>query len=68
MAEARGYPAYLVIRSIEDRAEVKRIGVSSLSERHVERVMRGLLINMDTGRFFIDESEVDKAREESGEG
>jgi hypothetical protein len=58
------YPAYLVIRRLDDRSEVKRIGVSHLDDRYVGKVMSGLLRNMNTDDYFIDDTEVDKAVEE----
>jgi len=48
--------ADLVIRDF-DRKEVKRIPMDNCSPRHVERVMRGALINMNTDKYFIDDSE-----------
>ncbi len=58
------YPAYLVVRRLDDRSEVKRIGVSHLDDRYVGKVMSGLLRNMNKDKFFIDDTEVDKAIEE----
>jgi hypothetical protein len=46
----------LIVRRIDDRSEVSRIPVENPSERKVERVMMGMLRNMDTERFFIDDS------------
>jgi hypothetical protein len=54
--------ADLVVRRFGDRSEVSRIPLHNLSENHVDRVMSGMLINMDTDNYFIDDSEVDKAR------
>ena len=57
------YKAYLIVRRLSDRQEVDRVGLTSLGERHVEKVMRGMLRNMDTDRYYIDDSEADAARE-----
>jgi hypothetical protein len=61
------YKAYLRVRSLATREIVHNVGLTSLNERRVERVMLGLLRNMDTNRFFVDASEVDEAREKEGE-
>lgn len=55
------YKAYLIVRDLNTREEIDRIGLTNLGENHVERVMRGMLINMGDG-FYIDDSEVDAAR------
>lgn len=62
MAE-KEYPAYLVVRRLGTDEEIERIGVSYLNEYYVDRVMTGILINMNKDEFFIDDSEVDAARE-----
>ena len=54
--------AELVVRRFDDRSEVGRIVLRSLSHGHVEKVMMGLLRNMGED-YFIDDSEVDAARE-----
>jgi len=56
------YKAYLVIRELGTDAEVHRVGVSSLDTRSVECVMLGMLRKMRDG-LYIDDSEVDAARE-----
>ena len=53
----------LVIREIVSRKEVHRVHLANVSERHVEKTMRGILRQMDTDRFFVDDSEADIARE-----
>ena len=53
------YLAYLRVRRIDNNECVHSVGLSKLNDQHVERVMLGLLRNMDTDKFFIDESEVD---------
>jgi len=55
----------LVIRELITHKEVHRVPLNSLNERHVERVMFGILRNMDTNNYFIDDSEVDRARKET---
>lgn len=57
------YKAYLRVRSLATQEIVSNIGLTNLNARRVERVMRGLLRNMNTERFFVDDSEVDAARE-----
>lgn len=57
------YPAYLRIRKLDASREIiHSVGVSDLSENYVEKVMCGMVRNMDVVRFFIDDSEVDAAR------
>lgn len=56
------YLAYLVVRTY-DGAEVGRVGVTSLSERYVERVMSGMLRQMRDD-CYVDDSEVENARED----
>jgi hypothetical protein len=55
------YLAYLVVRTY-DGEEVRRVGVTSLGERYVELVMRGMLRNMHDD-CYVDDSEVENARE-----
>lgn len=56
--------ADLVIRR-SDGTEIKRIHLPSISDRYVERVMMGMLMNMGED-FYIDDSEVDAARAKAG--
>lgn len=56
------YKAYLRVKRLGDGTVISSIGINNLSERHVERVMLGLLRNMDTDNYYIDDSEVDEAR------
>ena len=62
MNNDKKYKAYLRVRKLADREIIDSVGVSCLSEHHVERVMRGMLMNMNTDEYFIDDSEVDEAR------
>jgi hypothetical protein len=54
--------AYLRIKEIETGNVIKSVKLTGpLCERRVDRIMSGLLRNMDTDRFFVDDSEVDAA-------
>lgn len=53
--------ADLVVRETDTKKQVARIHVSSLSERHVERVISGIMRNMRDD-LFIDDSEIEAAR------
>lgn len=45
---------------------VKTIPVDvPMSEGHQERLLSGLLRNMDTDRFYVDDGEIDAARKAS---
>ena len=57
------YKAYLRVRSFDTREIVHSVGLSNLKESHVEKAMMGMLRNMNTDKYFIDDSEVDAARE-----
>lgn len=54
------YLAYIYIRRLTDRSIASRVGLSSVEERYVIRVLSGLLRQMDTSLYFADDSEVDK--------
>ena len=60
------YKAYLRIRRFDTREIVHSVGVRSLQHRHVERVMLGIMRNMNLEDYFVDDSEVDEAREKAG--
>ena len=62
MAE-EGYKAYLHVRDLKTKEIIDSIGVSNLGHRYVEKVMRGMLINMNPS-YFVDDSDVDEARKE----
>jgi hypothetical protein len=51
--------AKLHVRDIETGKVVDSVEVSTTSSRHVEKVMRGMMINMNRDRYFIDDSEFD---------
>lgn len=57
------YKAYLRIRDYDGNL-IDSIGLSHVDEDYVERVMMGMMINMDTDHYLIDDSEATKAREE----
>ena len=46
---------YLEIRSIRDNSCVKRIDVTGKTERGVERVERGILINLNHDEYTVEE-------------
>lgn len=46
----------LLVRNLNTGEIVSRIDVSGKSPEQIERVMRGMLINMDKQRFVIDDS------------
>jgi hypothetical protein len=46
----------LLVRKRSDREIVKRVDVSGKSEQMIEKVMSGMLRNMDTDNYFIDET------------
>ena len=48
----------LVIRRLGTNEEVRRVKLDSTSTRYVELVMLGMFRNMDTDKFYIDDSEV----------
>ncbi len=48
---------HLIVRRFETREEVKRLNVTEKSDRAVERIMSGMLINMDTDRFYIEDTD-----------
>ena len=54
---------YLFVRDIETREIVHTVEVTGRSENMVEKVMRGMLINMNTDKFFIDDSKAYKKGE-----
>jgi len=56
--------AYLHVRRLDTREIVHSVPLQRSDLRHVERVMMGMLINMNTDEYFIDDSEVDAVRKE----
>lgn len=53
----------LIVRRISDREEVDRVALRSAHPHYVEKVMRGLLINMDTEKYFVDDTEAEVEEE-----
>lgn len=56
---------YLRVREFETGKIVSEIEVTGKNERQIERIEMGMLINMDTDKFCIDDSAKD---ETGGEG
>lgn len=52
--------ADLIVRRVGTQEEVGRVPITSLHRRSVERVIRGMLINM-RGDCYVDDSEVEVA-------
>jgi len=50
--------ANLYVRRLDTREIVHTVDVGNKSESQVERVLRGMLINMNTDEYFIDDDEV----------
>jgi len=57
------YKAYLRVRSFDTREIVHSVGLTNIGRSYVEKVMMGMLRNMNTDKYFVDDSEVDAARE-----
>lgn len=51
--------AYLHIRDMATDASVKSIGLTSLAERYVEKVIAGIMRNMNLDNYYVDDSEVE---------
>ncbi len=49
---------YLIVRCLDNSSELYRLDVSGRSEHIVEKVERGLLLRVDTERFFVDDTDV----------
>lgn len=54
--------AYLRIRRFDTREVVHSVALRSVTPCYVQKVMMGMLINMNTDDYFIDDSEIDAAR------
>ncbi|RLE17927.1 MAG: hypothetical protein DRJ50_13510 [Actinobacteria bacterium] len=53
----------LIVRRIGTDEEVHRVELrKNIGVSYVEKVLNGLLRNMDLENFYVDESEVDEAR------
>lgn len=46
----------LVVRQLSDRKAIHFTDVTGRSEREVEKVERGMLMRIDTERFFLDDT------------
>ncbi len=46
----------LLIKEIATREIVERVDVTGKSDRDIERITRGMLINMDRDRFYVGDS------------
>ena len=51
----------LLVRRLSDRKVVHEVEVSSA--RSAERVMRGMLINLDSANYYIDDSQIKDDKE-----
>jgi len=58
--------AYLRVRRFDTREIVHSVALSRyhIQPNVLQRVMMGMLINMNTDEYFIDDSEVDALKEE----
>ena len=52
-----GLMANLYVRRLDTQEIVSTIALRRTDSRYVEKVMAGMLINMDTDTYFIDDSE-----------
>jgi hypothetical protein len=57
MAEQTQKKQVLKIVRIEDNEVVKEIDVTGSSSARIEKLMRGLLFQMNTDEYFVDDSE-----------
>ena len=51
--------AKIYVKEISTGEVVKEIEVGNPSERRAERIMRGMLINMNTDKYYVDDSELE---------
>ena len=56
----------VVVRRLDDRSEVRRIPWRASSRREHERALSGLLRQMDTERYFVDDSAFDDLYRQEG--
>ena len=63
MTEQPKILANLYIRDIATDANVSTIGLTSLSQRYVEKVIAGIMNRMDLDKYYVDDSEVEEMRE-----
>lgn len=50
---------FLIVRATDDGSEASRVEVSAPTQRKVEKIISGLLRNMDTDRYYVDDSAFD---------
>ena len=50
---------YLKVVDFETREVVHKVEITNTHQSHIERVMLGMMHNMDTDKFFIDDSDFD---------
>lgn len=49
---------YLYIRRLSDHEEIERFDVTGKSDRTVEKIMFGILRNLNMDKYFVDDDEV----------
>jgi hypothetical protein len=54
----------LIVRELGTCKEISRVTINSPTTRKVERVMMGMLINMDKDHYYIDDSAFDELYKE----
>lgn len=65
MTDQPKFLAYLHIRDMATDATVKSIGLTSLNASYVEKVIAGIMNRMDLDKYYVDDSEVEKAKDET---
>jgi hypothetical protein len=50
-------PRFLIVRRLDDRSEVKRVDVTGHSEHSIERIMVGMLRNLNEACFVADSAD-----------
>lgn len=61
------YKAYLRVKKLYTNEIVHSVGLQQINQNYVEKVMRGMLINMNKDDYYIDDSEVEEAQKKEGE-
>jgi len=56
----------LYVRDLVTREIVNTVPVSNPSPTSLQKIIRGMLINMNTDKYFVDDSEFDKPSGSSG--
>jgi hypothetical protein len=59
VAKIKEKERFLRVRELGTHKEIQKVKVSNPSHRNIEKIMMGMFINMDTDRFYIDDSEFD---------